>query len=107
MGLKSSIQPLEKLVMTAGYPKGFCNCDFLLNLWGKPVWNILEKSTEGAAPSSLLLNLGALSFGSGQEKCLRGLAFVSLFISAGKSLFPTRVNSPVPSPSHAASSLGL
>lgn len=26
---------LEKLVRTAGYPKGFCNCDFLLKLWGE------------------------------------------------------------------------
>lgn len=47
-----------------------------------PQW---EKGAEGAASSSLLLNLEALSFGSGEKKCLHGLAFVSNYSSVFES----------------------
>lgn len=83
-GLRPLIQLLEKLITATGYPKGFCGHNFPPNLGaGRPVFGPQwKKGTEGAASSSLLLNLGALSFGSGDKKCLHGLAFVSNYSSA-------------------------
>lgn len=60
-----------------------------------PQW---RKGAARAAPSSLLLNLRALSFGSegvgwGGGECLHGFSFVSNYSSALESLFPASVNS--------------
>lgn len=49
---------------------------------GEPyVWATAGREGRGATLSSRLLNLGALSFGTGGKKCLHGLAFVSNYSS--------------------------
>ena len=47
-----------------------------------PQW---RKSAKGPVPSSLLLNIGALSFGSGEKKCLHDSTFVSNYSSVLES----------------------
>lgn len=77
VGLRPSVQPLEKLVRTAGHPKGFCNCDFLLEeVGGGLCLNHSGKRAWRGHPSSLLLVLRLCHLGVGERKVYR-LAFVS------------------------------